>query len=102
VRERAARGYDRCFHPAGVARQLLAIVASGSRRDALRRLRTPTLVVHGADDPLVPLACGLDTAESIPGAELLIVEGMGHDLPRAAWPRLIDAVTQLTTRDAEG
>ncbi len=102
VRERAARSYDRCFHPAGVARQMLAIVASGSRRDALRRLRIPTLVVHGADDPLVPLACGLDTAESIPGAELLIVEGMGHDLPRAAWPRLIDAVTQLTTRDAEG
>ena len=102
VRERAARGYDRCFHPAGVARQMLAIVASGSRRDTLRRLRIPTLVVHGADDPLVPLACGLDTAESIPGAELLIVEGMGHDLPRAAWPRLIDAVTQLTTRDAEG
>jgi pimeloyl-ACP methyl ester carboxylesterase len=102
VRERAARGYDRCFHPAGVARQMLAIVASGSRRDALRQLRVPTLVVHGADDPLVPLACGLDTAESIPGAELLIVEGMGHDLPRAAWPRLVDAVTQLTTRDAEG
>jgi len=102
VRERAARSYDRCFHPAGVARQMLAIVASGSRRDALRQLRVPTLVVHGADDPLVPLACGLDTAESIPGAELLIVEGMGHDLPRAAWPQLVDAVTQLTTRDAEG
>jgi pimeloyl-ACP methyl ester carboxylesterase len=100
VRERAARAYDRCFHPAGVARQMIAIVASGSRRDALRGLRTPTLVVHGADDPLIPLACGLDTAETIPGAELLIVEGMGHDLPRAVWPRLVDAVTQLTSRTA--
>jgi pimeloyl-ACP methyl ester carboxylesterase len=100
VRERAARAYDRCFHPAGVARQMIAIVASGSRRDALRGLRMPTLVVHGADDPLIPLACGLDTAESIPGAELLIVEGMGHDLPRAVWPRLVDAVTQLTSRAA--
>jgi pimeloyl-ACP methyl ester carboxylesterase len=100
VRARAARAYDRCFHPAGVARQMIAIVASGSRRDALRGLRTPTLVVHGADDPLIPLACGLDTAESIPGAELLIVEGMGHDLPRPVWPRLVDAITQLTSRAA--
>jgi pimeloyl-ACP methyl ester carboxylesterase len=100
ARARAARAYDRCFHPAGVARQMIAIVASGSRRDALRRLQMPALVVHGADDPLIPLACGLDTAESIPGAELLIVEGMGHDLPRAVWPRLVDAVTQLTGRAA--
>jgi pimeloyl-ACP methyl ester carboxylesterase len=99
VRARAARAYDRCFHPAGVARQMIAIMASGSRRDALRTLRTPTLVVHGAEDPLIPLACGLDTAESIPGAELLIVEGMGHDLPRAVWPRLVDAVTQLASRE---
>jgi pimeloyl-ACP methyl ester carboxylesterase len=98
VRARAARAYDRCFHPAGVARQMIAIIASGSRRDALPALRVPTLVVHGGDDPLIPLACGLDTAESIPGAELLIVEGMGHDLPRAVWPRLVDAVTQLTSR----
>jgi pimeloyl-ACP methyl ester carboxylesterase len=98
VRTRAARAYDRCFHPAGVARQMIAIVASGSRRDALRALRVPTLVVHGADDPLVPLACGLDTAESIPGAELLIIEGMGHSLPPATWPRLVDTITELTSR----
>ena len=100
VRARAARAYDRCFHPVGVARQMLAIMASGSRRDALRGLRIPALVVHGADDPLIPLACGLDTAEAIPGAELLIVEGMGHDLPRAVWPRLVDAIAGLTSRRA--
>ena len=98
VRARAARAYDRCFHPAGVARQMIAIVASGSRREALRALRVPTLVVHGADDPLIPLACGLDTAESIPGAELLIVEGMGHSLPPATWPRVVDAIAELTSR----
>ena len=97
VRARAARAYDRCFHPAGVARQMIAIIASGSRRDALHALRVPTLVVHGTDDPLIPLACGLDTANAIPGAELLIVEGMGHDLPRAVWDRVTDAVTSLTT-----
>jgi pimeloyl-ACP methyl ester carboxylesterase len=98
VRARAARAYDRCFHPAGVARQMIAIIASGSRRDALHALRVPTLVVHGADDPLIPLACGLDTAESIPGAELLIIEGMGHSLPPATWPRLVEAITALTSR----
>jgi pimeloyl-ACP methyl ester carboxylesterase len=98
VRARAARAYDRCFHPAGVARQMIAIIASGSRRDALRALRVPTLVVHGAEDPLIPLACGLDTAESIPGAELLIIEGMGHSLPAATWPRLVEAITELTSR----
>ena len=98
VRERAARAYDRCFHPAGTARQLLAIMAAGGRRDALRKLRVPALVIHGADDPLVPLACGVDTAEAIPSAERLIIEGMGHDLPRAAWPRIVDAIAGLTAR----
>ena len=98
VRERAARAYDRCFHPAGTARQLLAIMAAGGRRDALRKLRVPALVIHGADDPLVPLACGVDTAEAIPGAERLIIEGMGHDLPRAVWPRIVDAIAALTAR----
>jgi pimeloyl-ACP methyl ester carboxylesterase len=77
---------------------MIAIIASGSRRDALHTLRVPTLVVHGADDPLIPLACGLDTAESIPGAELLIIEGMGHSLPPATWPRLVEAITELTSR----
>jgi pimeloyl-ACP methyl ester carboxylesterase len=80
---------------------MVAIVASGNRRDELRALCVPTLVVHSADEPLVPFACGLDTAEAIPEAELLIVEGMWHDLPRAVWPRLVDAITRLTTSRAE-
>jgi pimeloyl-ACP methyl ester carboxylesterase len=93
VRERAARGYDRCFHPEGQARQLAAILASGSRKTALAQVRTPTLVIHGDGDPLVPIEGGHDTAESIPGAEMLIIEGMGHDLPREAWPRIISAIS---------
>ena len=98
VRELAARSYDRCFHPAGVARQLIAILASGSRRKGLAAVRVPTLVIHGRDDPLVPVEAGLDTAEAVPGAELLVIDGMGHDLPRAVWPRIIDCISALTAR----
>jgi pimeloyl-ACP methyl ester carboxylesterase len=93
VRERAARAYDRCFYPEGMARQLVAVLASGSRRDALRAVRAPSLVIHGKADPLVPVEGGIDTAKSIPGAELLLVEGMGHDLPVGAWPQLVGAIS---------
>jgi pimeloyl-ACP methyl ester carboxylesterase len=89
---RAAQIHARGLNPAGVARQLAAILASGSRKQALGGVTTPTLVIHGAADPLVPLGCGIDTAESIPGAKLLVIEGMGHALPIALWPRLIDAI----------
>jgi pimeloyl-ACP methyl ester carboxylesterase len=95
VRRRAARAFDRGFHPSGVARQLVGIMASGSRREKLRALRVPALVIHGTQDPLVPFACGVDTAETIPGARTLWIEGMGHDLPRAAWPRIVDAIDAI-------
>ncbi len=98
IRDRAARSYDRCYHPAGVMRQMVAILASGSRKEALRQVRVPALVIHGVDDPLVPLAGGIDTAEAIPGASLLQIEGMGHDMPRPLWPRLIEAISELTAR----
>jgi pimeloyl-ACP methyl ester carboxylesterase len=98
VRERAALAYDRCFHPEGTARQLAAILAHGSRRARLAQLRVPTLVIHGAADPLVPVEGGRDTAASIPGAELLVIEGMGHDLPHGAWPRIVDAIATHTER----
>jgi len=98
VRQRAALQYDRCFHPEGQARQLAAILAHGSRREKLREVRVPTLVIHGADDPLVPVEGGKDTAAAIPGAELMIIEGMGHDNPRPAWPRVIDSICALTSR----
>jgi pimeloyl-ACP methyl ester carboxylesterase len=89
IRRRAGIAWDRGVNPAGFARQLAAIWASGDRTEALRSLDLPALVVHGEDDPLVPLAGGLATAAAIPGAELWTVPGMGHDLPRALWPDLI-------------
>ncbi len=102
VRERAGRSFDRCSHPAGAARQMLAILASGSRVESLRRVTAPTLVIHGTDDPLVPVAAGVETARLVPGAEVLLIEGMGHNLPREVWPRVIDGITGLTTRAARG
>ncbi len=98
VRRRAGALYDRCFYPEGVARQLAAILAHGNRRPHLARVAAPTLVIHGAADPLVPLAGGRDTAEAIPGAALLVIEGMGHDLPPEAWPRIVGAIAEHTGR----
>jgi pimeloyl-ACP methyl ester carboxylesterase len=98
VRERAGQSYDRCFYPIGFARQLLAIIASGDRTERLHSLDVPTVVVHGTDDGLVTPSGGRATAEAIPGAELVEIEGMGHDLPVAAWPQLVDAVVRNTER----
>jgi pimeloyl-ACP methyl ester carboxylesterase len=89
IRERAGRAWDRGFNPAGFARQLGAVYASGDRTEALRSLDVPTLVIHGEDDPLIPASGGRATAAAIPGAELWIVPGMGHDLPRPLWPEVI-------------
>ena len=94
LRALAGHAFDRGVNPPGFARQLVAILASGSRRDALGTVRAPTLVIHGADDPLVPVEAGRDTAESVPGAELLEIPGMGHDLPRALWPTVVDAISK--------
>jgi pimeloyl-ACP methyl ester carboxylesterase len=77
------------YHPAGSARQLAAIAADTTRADALRHIRVPALVLHGAADPLVPLACGEDTARRIPGAQLVTIPGMGHDLPPGVVERLL-------------
>jgi pimeloyl-ACP methyl ester carboxylesterase len=95
TRAKAAEFYDRAFYPSGIARQMLAILASGSRADALGALDLPTLVIHGDVDPLVTPSGGARTAELVPGAELLVIEGMGHDLPPAIWPQIIDAITTL-------
>jgi len=92
VKARAARSFDRSFHPAGIARQLVAIIASGDRTRALHGVTTPTLVIHGDADPLAHPEGGRRTAEAIPGAELLMIAGMGHDLPRGAWPQIVDAI----------
>jgi pimeloyl-ACP methyl ester carboxylesterase len=91
-RSRAERAYERGLNPAGAGRQLRAILASGSRKERLRMVKAPTLVIHGAVDPLVHLEGGKDTAASIPGAKLLVIEGMGHALPIRMWPQVIDAI----------
>jgi pimeloyl-ACP methyl ester carboxylesterase len=97
-RARAGRLFDRSFYPEGTARQLAAVVAGGNRTDRLRDVTTPTLVIHGAEDPLIPLSGGQATADSIPGATLLVIEGMGHDLPEGAWPRLVGAISEHTAK----
>src|SRR5205823_8431846 len=85
VRDIAARSYDRGHDPAASGRQLGAITASGNRTAALRRITAPTLVIHGSTDRLVRPSGGRATAKAIPGARLVMIEGMGHDLPAAAW-----------------
>jgi pimeloyl-ACP methyl ester carboxylesterase len=100
IRTRAGRAWDRGVNPSGFARQLAAIYASGDRTPALRSLDVPALVVHGEDDPLVPVSGGRATAAAIPGADLWTVPGMGHDLPRALWPDLIGRIGSLV--DASG
>jgi pimeloyl-ACP methyl ester carboxylesterase len=96
--ELAGQIWDQGLDPAGVMRQMMAIYASGDRTEAVRGIRVPTLVVHGDSDPLIDVAAGRRTAELVPGAELLIIPGMGHDLPRPVWPALADALCALAER----
>jgi pimeloyl-ACP methyl ester carboxylesterase len=81
MRVRVTAGVQRALHPVGTLRQMLAVVADITRAALLHRIAVPTLVIHGKADPLVPLACGEDTARRIPGAKLVVIDGMGHDLP---------------------
>jgi pimeloyl-ACP methyl ester carboxylesterase len=92
VRDMIARSYDRGRDPAGPSRQLAAIIASGDRTAELRTIAAPTLVIHGSMDRMVSRSGATVTARAIPEARLMIVEGMGHDLPEAAWPQLVDAI----------
>jgi len=92
LRTRIERSVRRSYYPEGTTHQLLAIMASGDRRSLLPKIKAPTLVIHGADDPLVPVAAGRDTADHIEGAKLMVIEGMGHDLPAALQPTLVEAV----------
>jgi pimeloyl-ACP methyl ester carboxylesterase len=98
LRELAGLSYDRADDPLGVARQLLAIIASGDRTERLRSISVPTLVIHGAGDPLVDVSGGRATAAAVPGAELDVIEGMGHDLPRALWPEITERIAALVQR----
>ena len=90
--------WDQGLDPAGTARQLMAIYASGDRTEGVRGIAVPTLVVHGDSDPLINVSAGRRTAELIAGSELLIIPGMGHDLPRQVWPAIADAVSAVADR----
>jgi len=96
--ELAGQLWDQGPDPAGATRQLLAIYASGDRTEAVRGIGVPTLVVHGDSDPLINVSAGRRTAELIGGAELLIIPGMGHDLPRQVWPAIVEAVSAVADR----
>ncbi|WP_410539513.1 alpha/beta fold hydrolase [Streptomyces sp. KL2] len=98
LRERAEAAYDRSPRSDGFARQYAAILASPDRTPHLRAVTAPALVVHGADDPLIDRSGGEATAAAIPGAELLVVPGMGHDLPEQLWPLLADAIARNAAR----
>ena len=95
---RARAEADRAFNPPGVARQMAAIRASGDRRAKLATISIPTMVLHGADDPLVPVAGGRDTAANIRGAELRIIPGMGHDLPPALYATFVETIERALAR----
>jgi pimeloyl-ACP methyl ester carboxylesterase len=98
ARQRAAADYDRAFYPEGASRQLAAIYASGDRSELLPGVRVPMLVIHGLDDTLIDPSGGRRTAELVPGATLVEVPDMGHDLPPEVWPTLVDAIVEHTGR----
>jgi pimeloyl-ACP methyl ester carboxylesterase len=97
-RERAKLALSRGRSSAGVLRQIAAVIASGDRTEQLRSIRVPTLVIHGDRDIMVSPSGGRETAKAIPGARLDIVEGMGHDLPRGAWDRIVDGIADNASR----
>ncbi|HEX3173568.1 MAG TPA: alpha/beta hydrolase [Solirubrobacterales bacterium] len=98
LRELAAASYDRSHSRAGVARQLHAVTASGDRTAALRKLRLPATVIHGASDPLIRPICGRATARAISGSHLRLIDGMGHDLPRELWPTFAEEIEASASR----
>jgi pimeloyl-ACP methyl ester carboxylesterase len=94
AKARAAREYDRSFYPEGAHRQLAAIYASGDRSEMLRAVTAPTLVIHGRDDTLITPSGGERTAELVPGAKLLMIDDMGHDLPLPLWPMYVEEISR--------
>ena len=94
-REHAGRAYDRSFYPPGIGRQSLAIMTNGNRKSKLASIKAPTLVIHGKDDPVIRVEGGKDTHEAIPGSKLLIIEGMGHNLPSETWVQISKAIAEI-------
>lgn len=102
IRAKAGEAFDRAVRPDGFPRQFAAIMSSGDRTEALRKVDLPFLVIHGAADPLVGPSGGEATAKAVPGARLLMIECMGHDLPPGAWSTITDAIVENATRSPMG
>jgi pimeloyl-ACP methyl ester carboxylesterase len=100
IREVAGRAFDRGIWPDGTLRQLAASIASRNRTERLRGIQAATVVIHGAEDPLIGASGARATADAIPGAELVVIEGMGHDLPPAAWDEIVEAIAANAARAA--
>jgi pimeloyl-ACP methyl ester carboxylesterase len=98
VRNRTGLAYDRSYDPPGMMRQSIAVLASGDRTARLRSIKVPALVIHGADDRMCDISGGRATAKAIPGADLEVIEGMGHNLPRELWPRIASLISKLVQR----
>lgn len=98
TRARIRSDFERSYSPVGYLRQYAAAVASPDRRPKLAGVKAPVVVIHGAADALVPLAGGKDTAENTPGAELIVIEGMGHDFPAALYDQVVDGILQAVNR----
>ena len=98
MRAETARAFDRAFTPEGTRRQLCAIIASGDRTQSLAAITAPTVVIHGTEDKLIQPSGGEATAKAIPGANLVMIEGMGHDFPPGVWPEVLDAIVANTAR----
>jgi pimeloyl-ACP methyl ester carboxylesterase len=97
-RSKVVRAIDRAYYPVGSARQLVAILASEDRLERLKGVRVPTLVIHGTDDILVPIENGRLVAAAVPGARLLELQGMGHDIPKRVWPEVLDAIVETSRK----
>jgi pimeloyl-ACP methyl ester carboxylesterase len=101
-RRRAGETFDRGVFPSGTLRQMLAVVTQRDRTTALREVRVPTTVLHGLADRMVHVSGGRATAAAVPGAELRLVEGMGHDFPEGLWPTFVEAITRSAERARPG
>ena len=102
VRQRAGLAYDRSYDPPGMMRQFISVIASGDRTARLQSIRVPTLVIHGDSDRMCDVSGGIATAEAIQGAELVVIEGMGHNLPRPLWSRIASLIASLVQRVESG
>ena len=98
LRARSLQAYDRCSYPEGSVRHIAAVASQENRTEALRAVQVPALVIHGKADPLVRVEAGIATHEALPNSELMLIDGMGHDMPEPLWKQVIDGIDRLTSR----